>query len=158
MIETIDDLARGAIALPPEQRFTLAQRILASLEPEGESGNEEAWADEIRERIQRYNTGETIATPAEKMKSEENGTSTLEAPNAVQVQGISPHGFWILIKGQEYFLDFESYPWFKNARIDQIFNVTLLHGHHLFWDELDVDLEISSLNQPEQYPLISKSS
>ena len=93
-----------------------------------------------------------------KMKSEENGISTLEAPEIVQVQGISSHGFWILIQEREYFLDFENYPWFKEAKVDQIFNVTLLHGHHLFWNELDVDLELTSLDEPERFPLISKAS
>ena len=34
MIQTIDALALGAIELPPDQRFALAQRILASVEPE----------------------------------------------------------------------------------------------------------------------------
>jgi len=64
VIETIDDLARGAIALPPDQRFTLAQRILASVEPEGDLGTEGAWVAEIRERIRRYDAGETVAIPA----------------------------------------------------------------------------------------------
>jgi hypothetical protein len=31
MIQTIDDLAQIAAELPPEQRYTLAQRILASV-------------------------------------------------------------------------------------------------------------------------------
>ena len=42
--------------------------------------------------------------------------------------------------------------------MDQIFNVTLLHGHHLFWNELDVDLELTALNDPDRFPLISKAS
>jgi len=92
------------------------------------------------------------------MKSEKNGTSTLEAPDRVHVQGISPFGFWLLIKDREYFLDFETYPWFREAKVDQIFNVELLHGHHLFWNELDVDLDVESLDEPERFPLISKAS
>ena len=50
LMETIDDLARGAIALPPDQRFTLAQRILASVEPDGALGTAGAWVAEILER------------------------------------------------------------------------------------------------------------
>ena len=59
MLQTIDDLAQGAIELPPDQRFTLAQRILASVEPPGDAGVESAWAAEIRERMRRYDAGET---------------------------------------------------------------------------------------------------
>jgi len=92
------------------------------------------------------------------MKSDKNGTNTLEAPSSVEVQGISPHGFWLLVKENEYFLDFETYPWFKEAKVDQIFNVRLLHEHHLFWNELDIDLDIASLDEPERFPLISKAS
>ncbi len=64
VIESLDNLARGAIALPPEQRFTLAQRILASVEPEVDPGTNGAWVAEIRERIRRYDAGETMAIPA----------------------------------------------------------------------------------------------
>jgi hypothetical protein len=93
-----------------------------------------------------------------KMKSEENGTGTLKAPESVQVLGISSHGFWLLINEREYFLDFENYPWFREAKVDQIFNVTLLHSHHLYWNELDVDLELTSLDAPERFSLIAKAS
>jgi len=29
----------------------------------------------------------------------------------------------------------------------------LLHGYHLYWPDLDVDLEIDNLENPEKYPL-----
>ena len=92
------------------------------------------------------------------MKLKKNGTDTLEALPDIQVQGISPNGFWMLIKGREYFLDFISYPWFKEASVDQIFNVTLLSDSHLLWNELDIDLDTSILESPEKYPLISQPS
>lgn len=92
------------------------------------------------------------------MKSEKNGIGTLETLPEIQVQGVSPLGFWILIKEKEYFLDFETYPWFKDAKVGQIFNVQLLHENHLFWNELDIDLEVDSLDAPEKYPLISRAS
>jgi hypothetical protein len=38
------------------------------------------------------------------------------------------------------------------------FNVTLLNEHHLFWNELDIDLDVASLEEPERFPLISKAS
>jgi hypothetical protein len=33
-------------------------------------------------------------------------------------------------------------------------NVQLLHGDHLVWSDLDVDLDLDSLQSPESFPLI----
>jgi len=63
-------------------------------------------------------------------------------------------GFWLKAGEKEYFLPYDQYPWFKNARIDELFDVQLLHQSHLYWPKLDVDLEIISLENPEKYPLI----
>lgn len=70
MIESIDDLAQGAIKLPPDQRFALAQRILASVEPDEGALIDEAWNKEIRERIRRYDSGETKGIPASEVFAE----------------------------------------------------------------------------------------
>ena len=70
MIQTIDYLAQGAIELPPDQRLTLARRILASVEPDAEPSIDAAWADEIRERIRRYDAGETRGIPATEVFAE----------------------------------------------------------------------------------------
>ena len=40
----------------------------------------------------------------------------------------------------------------------QIHNVQLLHGFHLRWPDLDVDLHIESLNDLEKYPLVANYS
>jgi hypothetical protein len=40
--------------------------------------------------------------------------------------------------------------------LNSIQNVQLLHGYHLYWPELDVDLEIDNLENPGKYPLKSK--
>jgi putative addiction module component (TIGR02574 family) len=70
MIQTIDALALGAIELPPDQRFALAQRILASVEPEEILETDEAWALEIRERMRRYDASETQEIPAQEVFAE----------------------------------------------------------------------------------------
>ena len=64
MIQTVDDLVHSATGLPPEQRFTLARRILESVEPEGNAGIDSAWTVEIRDRIRRYDSGEIKGIPA----------------------------------------------------------------------------------------------
>ena len=72
---------------------------------------------------------------------------------AIEVSHISAHGFWLLVCEREYFLPFDEYPWFRDASIRQIQSVQLLHGRHLCWPDLDVDLELESLEQPALYPL-----
>ena len=87
------------------------------------------------------------------MKSSALGKSTLRA----EIQDITRHGIWLFAKGREFLLPFESYPWFKNAPISAVYNVRLLHQSHLYWPDLDVDLDIASLEHPERYPLVAKS-
>ena len=63
------------------------------------------------------------------MKSSALGKSTSQA----EVIGISKFGLWMFVRGKEYFLSFDSYPWFKDAKISEIYNVKLLHNIHLYW-------------------------
>ena len=77
--------------------------------------------------------------------------------SSVEISNINIHGVWVSIGQTEYFLPFAEYPWFKNANISQVLNVQLLHENHLYWPQLDVDLEIGCLENPQQYPLISKT-
>ena len=85
------------------------------------------------------------------MKSLKNGKDI-----SVSVENITPLGIWLFVKGKEYFLSFEAYPYFKDQTIKSIQNVELLHGFHLHWPDLDVDLEIDNFENPEKYPLKSK--
>lgn len=71
----------------------------------------------------------------------------------VEIQGISSQGVWLWVKEKEYFLPFKDFPWFEDAKISDISNVRFLHGHHLHWPLLDVDIELESLEYPENYPL-----
>ena len=83
------------------------------------------------------------------MKSSTLGQST----SAVEVVNISKHGFWLLVADAEYFLPFKTFPWFKDATVASVLKVKLLHPDHLYWPDLDVDLEWESIRHPEQYPL-----
>ena len=84
------------------------------------------------------------------MKSEKLGINT----SRVEILNISKDGIWLFASPKEYFLSYEDFPWFKNAAVSEIYNVKLLHGHHLRWEKLDVDLELESLDKLSQYPLI----
>ncbi|MBC8095489.1 MAG: DUF2442 domain-containing protein [Akkermansiaceae bacterium] len=87
------------------------------------------------------------------MKSANTGTAT----SNVEVLNVSTHGFWLLAGNREYFLSFDHFPWFKNATIGQLFNVELLHGEHLYWSALDVDLDLERIEHPENFPLVAKT-
>ena len=47
------------------------------------------------------------------MKSENAGAGT----STVEVLNVSPHGFWLLVTDQEFFLSYEDFPWFRNATL-----------------------------------------
>ncbi len=85
-------------------------------------------------------------------KSKTHGKSISTA----EINIVSQHGIWLLIKDQEFFLPFTEYPWFKKATVGQIFNVKISHETHLHWPSLDVDLDIETLQHPEKYSLIYK--
>ena len=75
---------------------------------------------------------------------------------SVSVENITPFGIWLFVKEREYFLSYSDFPYFKDQTLNSIQNVQLLHGYHLYWPGLDVDLEIDNLENPEKYPLKSK--
>ncbi len=84
------------------------------------------------------------------MKSKIAGESTSQ----VEVLNISKYGLWLLVNQNEYFLPFSTFPWFKNANISSVLNVKLPQPYHLYWPDLDVDLELESIESPEKYPLV----
>lgn len=86
------------------------------------------------------------------MKSETLGTDTLDA----EITQISKDGLWLLLGEKELFLSFNDFPWFKSAPVSAIQNVKLLNADHLYWPDLDVDLAVESIEQPERFPLVAK--
>ena len=87
-------------------------------------------------------------------KSESIGGDTLEA----EVLNISRHGFWLMVSEKEYFLDFDLFPWFRQATVEQLCSVELWHGEHLYWPKLDVDLDLDRIEHPEKYPLVARGA
>ena len=83
------------------------------------------------------------------MHSKKSGINT-----SAEVSHISPHGIWVLVDQKEYLLSFTEYPWFAEAKISQIHHLELLHGSHLRWPDLDVDIDLLSLENPDAYPLV----
>ena len=86
------------------------------------------------------------------MQSAQRGKRT----SLVEVTNVSTNGLWLLLKEKEHFLPFDQFPWFRDASIAEVTNVTLPNHHHLHWPDLDIDLAVESLEHPEKYPLVSK--
>ncbi len=81
------------------------------------------------------------------------GTNTLTNS---EVTNISSIGFWILIEDKEYFVAFNEYPEFSNMSVQEIFNVKMLSPEQLYWEKHDIDIELSALKKPNQFPLVYK--
>ncbi|MFI5166302.1 MAG: DUF2442 domain-containing protein [Thermoanaerobaculales bacterium] len=88
------------------------------------------------------------------MRSARLGRST----STVEVTNVSRHGFWLWLGARELFVPFDDFPWFREAAIGELLDVTMLHAGHLHWPQLDVDLAVESLEHPERYPLVSKAA
>ena len=86
------------------------------------------------------------------MKSNKLGKTT----STIDIHA-SPFGLWLLVYDTEYFLSYKDYPWFREAKISDIYTVTLLNRTHLHWPNLDVDLDLDILKNTEKYPLIYHS-
>ncbi len=69
-MKSLEAIAAEALLLPKDQRFTLANRILSSVEPETETGVEAAWDMEIRERIKKYDAGSAVSIPGQEVFAE----------------------------------------------------------------------------------------
>ena len=86
------------------------------------------------------------------MKSARRGSGT----SPVEIKNVSRDGFSIAIGRKTRFVRFADFPWFRDASIAQITNVTRPSAHHLYWPDLDVDLAVESLDHPERYPRVSR--
>lgn len=75
-----------------------------------------------------------------------------------EVLALTPHALWLLIGDAELMLDFERFPWFAQATMEEVSEVEFLHGMHLHWPRLDVDLHVDSIANPDHFPLVDRSN
>jgi hypothetical protein len=88
------------------------------------------------------------------MKSDPRGRPT----SAVEVTHISKDGVWLLLEDRELFLPFSQFPWFLDAPVGAIHKMEQPRHGHLYWPALDIDLAVESIEHPERFPLVSKST
>ena len=88
------------------------------------------------------------------------------ASTSASVLMINAQGIMLSVLGHDYFLSYNripwmhlSYnriPWMQDAPIRSVLNVQMSGPEAIEWPDLDVDLEIESLQHPERYPLVIK--
>ena len=72
----------------------------------------------------------------------------------VNVLMINAQGIMISVLGHDYFLSYNRIPWMQDAPIRSVLNVRMSGSEAIEWPDLDVGLEIDSLQHPERYPLV----
>lgn len=77
--------------------------------------------------------------------------------SSVEVSNISAHGVWILVGAKELFMSYDDFPWFKEQPVKSIFNVEVQSPGHFYWPDIDVDLTLDIIENPQNFPLKSKS-
>ena len=76
----------------------------------------------------------------------------------IEIVQISRRGLWLAVEDNEYFLDFDFFPWFRKAPVDAICLVEEAAPGHFYWPGLDVDLNLESILHPELFPLVDQAS
>jgi hypothetical protein len=77
--------------------------------------------------------------------------------SAAEITGINALGFWILIEDREYFVPFADYPAFQSGTVAQIYRFDHHAPQQIYWPELDIDIDLNALAEPERFPLAFRS-
>ena len=78
--------------------------------------------------------------------------------SVVEVTNISAHGVWILVREKELFMSYEDFPWFKDQTVRTITNVEEQSQGHFYWPDLDIDLTIETIKNPDRFPLKAETT
>ena len=69
-----------------------------------------------------------------------------------------PRTLWLMLGDTEFMLPYDKFPWFRQATIDPLSQAEGPTPHHLYRPQLDVDLSVESIRDPDAFPLVNKSS
>jgi hypothetical protein len=73
------------------------------------------------------------------------------------VLDIGVRGVRLLRRNEELFLSYDDFPWFKDQPKRKIENVAEVSPGHFHWPEIDVDLCLESIRDPEKFPLKART-
>lgn len=82
----------------------------------------------------------------------------MSGTKSISVENITPFAIWVFDGKQEHVIPFHEFPVLKKASVEDLMAPTLSHGFHLRWENIDVDIDLRSLNHLEDYPLYFESS
>jgi len=80
-----------------------------------------------------------------------------ESTSELEVTNIFSHGIWLFSSGEEFFLSYQDFPWFKEAPVGKILHVEEPRPGDYYWPGLDIDLGIETIKHPERFPLKAKT-
>ena len=60
------------------------------------------------------------------------------------------------MRGKEYFLPYDDFPWFQDQPVRTIVNVEEPSPGHFFWPDIDVDFTEENIENPDRFPLKAK--
>ena len=115
----------------------------------GSDGEAKFWIEPKIKLAMSRGFSSSVVNPLEKLVTE-------MVTSKAEIVQVTPFGIWLAYEGREFFLDYDRYPWFKNATVDKIYHVEVPVAKHLYWPELDIDLELECLENPDRYPLVAK--
>lgn len=72
MSSNSEQILKDALALPPQERAALLERLLISFQSSPDPNLEELWLREAEERLEAYDRGELETVPMEEVLSESN--------------------------------------------------------------------------------------
>ena len=53
-------------------------------------------------------------------------------------------------------MSYDDFPWFKDAPGGKVLNVEEPNPGHFYWSDLDVDVGLETIEDPEKFPLKAK--
>ena len=80
-----------------------------------------------------------------------------ERTSKVEVTNVSRHGLWLLCRDRELFMSFKDFPWFKDAPVASLFHVEEPSPNRFHWSDLDVDLGLHTIEDPQRFPLVANT-
>ena len=73
-----------------------------------------------------------------------------------RVTQITVAGIWLKVGGEELFMPYNDFPWFKKQSIDAIGDIKEMSPGHYYWPKIDVDLTYEIIKNPHKFPLTQK--
>ena len=61
-----------------------------------------------------------------------------------------------MLSEQTLFMSYDDFPWFKDASVGKVLNVEEPSPGHFYWPDLDIDVGLETIENPENFPLKAK--